>query len=99
MVRKSKTTSVEQFLGDAESPFGVVDMIGNVWEWCSTSLEVPVTRGFYNSVPQNRVEYVVRGGSWKTREENKLTVYYRESKVPLIRDNDLGFRIVCLNRD
>lgn len=46
--------------------FGLVDIAGNVWEWCQDGWEENYKNGPYNSSP--RVGYpperVIRGGSW-----------------------------------
>lgn len=55
------TTPVTQYEGKhkGDSPFGVVDMAGNVTEWCLTDYDNKTND--FNSNAKNRV---LRGGSW-----------------------------------
>lgn len=50
-----RTVSVRNYEGLGDSAFGVVDMLGNVWEWC---LETVDEKG------------VLRGCCWKSKEVN-----------------------------
>jgi formylglycine-generating enzyme required for sulfatase activity len=52
------TTPVSKYEGLGDSPFGVVDMTGNVWEWCSTAYETGST------ALEGVAIRVLRGGSW-----------------------------------
>ncbi len=77
------------------SPFGVEDMAGNVWEWCSDFFQE------YKSTPRTNprgpnagTKRVYRGGSWKSRFAS-LRVTARNSNLPNYSCNDLGFRVVC----
>ena len=77
------------------SPFGMEDMGGNVWEWCSDFLES------YKGKPRlnprgaaSGAKRVYRGGSWKSRF-NSMRATTRSANLPGFSCNDLGFRIVC----
>ncbi|MEP7070819.1 MAG: SUMF1/EgtB/PvdO family nonheme iron enzyme [Verrucomicrobiota bacterium] len=77
------------------SPFGIEDLAGNVWEWCSDFYQD------YKSVPKTNphgpttgAKRVYRGGSWKSRFAS-LRATTRNSNIPNYSCNDLGFRIVC----
>ncbi len=77
------------------SPFGVEDMGGNVWEWCSDYFEA--YRGTLKVNPRGPTvgqKRVYRGGSWKSRF-NSMRATTRSSNLPNFSCNDLGFRVVC----
>ena len=83
------------------SPYGVLDMAGNVWEWASS-----LYRPYPYAADDGRENIwhvgrrVVRGGSWRCASwyMSKWLVRCdtRYRKVPDVRDFDIGFRIVCL---
>ncbi len=64
------------------SPFGVDDMVGNVWEW---------TRSY-----RSHDEYVARGGSYYF-DQNSARSTNRQVSEPTLRDLTLGMR-VCASR-
>ncbi|MBI4672367.1 MAG: formylglycine-generating enzyme family protein [Chloroflexi bacterium] len=72
------------------SPFGVLDMAGNVWEWTSTKAE-HYPGNTTDSKLYGDNNYILRGGGWFDAE-NFLTAYYRNSGVPTTANDDLGFR-------
>lgn len=77
------------------SPFGVEDMAGNIWEWCSDFLEAYKGKPKVNPRGANSgAKRVYRGGSWKSRF-NSLRATTRGANVPSFSCNDLGFRVVC----
>ncbi len=77
------------------SPFGVEEMAGNVWEWCSNYFETYKALPKVNPHgPPNGSKRVYRGGSWKSRFASLRTTT-RSANAPNYSCNDLGFRVVC----
>lgn len=80
----------------APNELGIYDMNGNVLEWCSD------WNGSYSSSSQTNPTgpatgsyRVVRGGSWYY-EARCCRVSYRINLTPSHRDNNNGFRLVCV---
>ena len=82
-----------------KSPFGVLDMAGNVWQWCSDWFD----ENFYSSRtaternPENQAvgekKYrVVRGGSWGYYVPGNFRSAYRLDDGPDGRGDGIGFR-------
>jgi formylglycine-generating enzyme required for sulfatase activity len=92
------TTPVQQYEGKGDSPFGVVDMGGNVWEWTRTiwalgSLEVD-QEATSKDFQSGRAERIVRGGAFDYAGKY-ATCLSRVSLLPLSREAFYtGFRLV-----
>jgi len=78
------------------SPYGVLDMVGNVWEWCQDWYD----SDYYASSPQRDPQgpssgsyRVIRGGSWSNDERN-VRAASRFRDVPGFHNRDVGFRCV-----
>ncbi len=84
------TTPVRQYEGKAkgDSPFGVVDMAGNVWEWCLTDYGNNT-----NDINRSTTYRVLRGGSWNNSSADGFRCDYRVRADPHSWDDVRGFRI------
>lgn len=82
-----QTTPVTHYEGKGDSPFGVVDMAGNVWEWCLTDYETGSQE--INISVNGRV---LRGGSWCVNGTVNFRAAFRYWDHPYDRNVDNGFR-------
>jgi formylglycine-generating enzyme required for sulfatase activity len=87
------TTEGTIFSPSGDSPFGVNDMVGNVWEWTSTEMRpYPYDPKDGREDPASRAECVIRGGSWYySRKLARCSA--RESVLPTFQSPALGFRL------
>ena len=79
---------------DGASPYGVLDMAGNVWEWVADRYSA----GYYSNSPtenptgpETGTYRVLRGGSWNDLSE-RTRIYARYSRNPADYDPSIGFR-------
>jgi formylglycine-generating enzyme required for sulfatase activity len=85
------TRPVQHYEGRGDSPFGVVDMAGNVWEWCLTDFEQGT-----NDLHSPSLNRVLRGGSWYFDNPSSYRCAFRLNDSPTDADYTMGFRLVLL---
>jgi serine/threonine protein kinase len=85
------TTAVDQYETHNISPYGIVDLVGNIWEWTSSPYRPYPGSNHYSA--SYGTAYVVRGGAWRNgRADARISVRGRYG--PDIRRPYLGFRLV-----
>lgn len=71
-----------------ESPFGAVDMCGNVWEWCLNEGDDP-----HNTQISGIEKRILRGGSWNNAANN-ASAMFRNIRAARTRTFNIGFRVI-----
>jgi formylglycine-generating enzyme required for sulfatase activity len=101
---RGSTTPVGQFSPDGDSPFGCVDMSGNMWEWTRSlwggDIRTAVFKYPYDAADGREdlnasrdARRVLRGGSWGNYR-GYARCAYRLGLGPDDRADHVGFRVV-----
>jgi formylglycine-generating enzyme required for sulfatase activity len=78
---------------DGASPFGVLDMAGNVWEWTSDWYGGYPAAGVVNPKGAERgTTRVLRGGGWHSVVTSWVSAASRSWYGPSVHDSYVGFR-------
>lgn len=93
-----KEVGVHAVRGKAANPWGLYDMLGNVWEWCEDVWDAAAYDKFGRGEEPAKVAEdagrVVRGGSWDSRAW-ACRAASRGRDEPGGRWNTLGFRLAA----
>jgi formylglycine-generating enzyme required for sulfatase activity/tRNA A-37 threonylcarbamoyl transferase component Bud32 len=77
------------------NPWGLHDMLGNVWEWCADGYADKLTGGVDPWGPSDASYRAFRGGSWFI-EPALCRPAYRDWFPPENRNDNLGFRVAAV---
>ncbi|HVO43657.1 MAG TPA: SUMF1/EgtB/PvdO family nonheme iron enzyme, partial [Aggregatilineales bacterium] len=85
------TTAVGMYL-DNVSPYGVYDLIGNVWEWTLSDYE----SGQSDDLSTDNIR-TQRGGSWRSNLAFSSAVHrHGNRRYPARREYHVGLRLVAV---
>ena len=80
-----------------QSPYCVLDMAGNIWQWCADWYEVDYYKGATAHNPTGPASgkfRVLRGGSWHINAPDFFRATFRNGSNPASRFYIYGFRVV-----
>jgi formylglycine-generating enzyme required for sulfatase activity len=83
------TTAVGRYSPQGNSPYGCLDMSGNIWEWCLNKYDNPAD----TAIDQSNAWRVLRGGSWYS-DADAVRAVCRGSALPVGRFDGRGVRVV-----
>jgi iron(II)-dependent oxidoreductase len=77
---------------EGAAPNGVLQLIGNVWEWTSSDLEMTDENG--RPIVGDMLMKAIRGGAFDTYFSSQATSHFRTGLACLARPHNVGFRCV-----
>ena len=89
------TSPVGEYSPEGDSPYGLIDMAGNVWEWTASLYQpYPYDAGDGREDPEAAGDRIVRGGAY---DEAPLPARcaWRHAVPPDLRAANIGFRVAC----
>lgn len=93
------TTPVDRYSPACDSPYGVVDMVGNIWEWTGNIWYVSNTDKSdsridnYRDKDDSKRHRILKGGSW-LEASNLISISYRSWYNQGYSSINIGFRCV-----
>jgi iron(II)-dependent oxidoreductase len=87
--RRGGTVEVGEYATGA-SPNHILQLVGNVWEWTDTALDITDENG--RQIIGEMPMHVVRGGAYDTYFETQATSHFRTGLIALARAHNTGFR-------
>jgi formylglycine-generating enzyme required for sulfatase activity len=78
------------------NPWGLYDVHGNVWEWCSDWYDPTYSDAIDPAGPESGFKRVTRGGSWQASAAECRSGFRNDAFAPDVASPAVGFRVVCV---